>query len=175
MISITAENASFLLQYMLPAVKNEHRITRAVIEAVPQSNADYRPDPNSKTAMEIAWHIAASEHRFYSAIADGAFDFAPISQPENVQRPAQVGQWYGESFDKNFERFPNLSGEHLAKILDFRGIFQLPTVTWFNFSLNHTIHHRGQLSTYLRAMGGKVPAIYGQSYDSETAKKSAQA
>ncbi|MGO9841708.1 MAG: DinB family protein, partial [Candidatus Acidiferrales bacterium] len=48
-------------------------------------------------------------------------------------------------------------------------------VSWFNFSLNHSIHHRGQLSTYLRAMGGKVPAIYGQSYDSEAAKKSAQA
>ena len=175
MISITPENASFLLQYTLPTVKNEHRITRAVIEAIPRSNPDYRPDPHAKTAMEIAWHIAASEHRFYSAIAEGAFDFAPIPRPEGVETAVQVGQWYGESFDKNFERFPNLSGEHLVKTLDFRGIFQLPTVTWFNFSLHHTIHHRGQLSTYLRAMGGKVPAIYGQSYDSEAAKKSAQA
>jgi uncharacterized damage-inducible protein DinB len=39
-----------------------------------------------------------------------------------------------------------------------------------NFALNHTIHHRGQLSTYLRAMGGKVPPIYGESYDSALAK-----
>jgi uncharacterized damage-inducible protein DinB len=41
--------------------------------------------------------------------------------------------------------------------------------------LNHTIHHRGQLSTYLRPMGSKVPAIYGESYDSAQAKKAAQA
>jgi uncharacterized damage-inducible protein DinB len=175
MIPITPENASFLLQYMLPTVKNEHRLTRAAMEAIPQSNPDYRPDPHSKTAMEIAWHISASEHCFYSAIAAGAFDFSPIPRPASVQTPAQLGQWYGESFDANFEKFPNLSGERLAQILDFRGALQLPAVTWFNFSLNHTIHHRGQLSTYLRAMGGKVPAIYGQSYDSEAAKKSAQA
>jgi DinB family len=75
---------------------------------------------------------------------------------------------------RTFKKFPNLSGEHLAKILDFRGALQLPAVTWFNFSLHRTIHHRGQLSMYMRAMGGKVPTIYSQSYDSEAATKSAQ-
>jgi len=55
-------------------------------------------------------------------------------------------------------------------VIDFRGMFQLPAVAYLTFSLNHTIHHRGQLSTYLRAMGGKVPAIYGESYDSALAK-----
>jgi uncharacterized damage-inducible protein DinB len=48
-------------------------------------------------------------------------------------------------------------------------------VAYFEFSLRHSIHHRGQLSAYLRAMGGKVPAIYGESYDSAEAKKAAQA
>jgi uncharacterized damage-inducible protein DinB len=52
---------------------------------------------------------------------------------------------------------------------------QHPAVAWIQFSLNHSIHHRGQLSTYLRAMGGKVPAIYGESFDSAEAKKAAQA
>jgi uncharacterized damage-inducible protein DinB len=84
MIPVTPENASFLLQYMLPTMKNEHRLTRAVMEAIPRSNPDYRPDPHSKTAMEIAWHIAASEHRFYSAIATGASDFAPTPRPDSV-------------------------------------------------------------------------------------------
>jgi uncharacterized damage-inducible protein DinB len=174
MISIDAEHASFLLQYTLPTVRNEHRATRSVIEAIPQSNADYRPDPNSKTAMELAWHITAAEHRFYGGIITGAFDFSPIHRPDNVHTPADIGQWYGESFAKNFEQFSRLSSEQLAKIVDFRGLFQLPAVAFFNFSLHHTIHHRGQLSTYLRAMGGKVPAIYGESYDSATAKSAAQ-
>ena len=41
--------------------------------------------------------------------------------------------------------------------------------------LSHTIHHRGQLSSYLRSMGAKVPAIYGESYDSAAAKSASPA
>jgi uncharacterized damage-inducible protein DinB len=175
MIPMTPEQASFLLQYALPSIKNEHRTTRSVIEAVPQTNADYRPDPNAKTAMELAWHVAAAENRFYSGIVAGGFDFTPNHRPENVQTPAQIAEWYGASFNRNFEPLSKLTGEQLAKIIDFRGVFQLPAVAYLNFSLSHTIHHRGQLSTYLRAMGGKVPVIYGESYDSAAAKKAAQA
>jgi uncharacterized damage-inducible protein DinB len=175
MIVIGVENANFLLQYTLPTVKNEYRSTRAVIEAIPQSHLDYRPDPYSKTAMELAWHIAAAEQRFYSGIVAGAFDFAPIHKPEAVRTGTDIGRWYGESFEKNFKGLGKLTGEQLVKIVDFRGLFQLPAVAYLNFSVHHTIHHRGQLSTYLRAMGGKVPAIYGESYDSAEAKKASQA
>lgn len=175
MSSMTPENATFLLQYFLPTVKNEHKSTRSVIESIPQANGDYRPDSYSKTAMEIAWHIVAAEHRFYNGIIAGAFDFTPNHKPEDVKTPAQIGEWYGTSFDKSFAQLQKLSGEQLAKNVDFRGLFQLPAVTYLDFSLRHTIHHRGQLTTYLRAMGGKVPAIYGESYDSAVAKKAAQA
>src|SRR5690242_2718959 len=61
------------------------------------------------------------------------------------------------------------------RVLDFRGTFQLPAVAYLDFCIKHSVHHRGQLSTYLRAMGGKVPAIYGESYDSAEAKKAAAA
>lgn len=175
MIPITPENAVFLLQYSLPSVKNEHRSTRAVIEAIPQSHGDYRPDPYSKTAMELAWHIVAAEHRFYGGIVAGVFDFSPIHRPENVKTSAEIGQWYGESFAASFEKLSASSGDQLAKMIDFRGFFEMPAVAYINFALHHTIHHRGQLSTYLRAMGGKVPAIYGESHDSAEAKKAAQA
>jgi uncharacterized damage-inducible protein DinB len=175
MIAISPENASFLLQYTLPTVKNEHRSTRSVIEAIPQSGEDYRPDPYSKTATELAWHVVAAEHRFYGGIAVGEFDFTPNHRPENVKTPAQIGEWYGESFAKNFAGLSKLSGEQLIKVIDFRGLFQFPAVAYLNFALSHSIHHRGQLSTYLRAMGGKVPAIYGESYDSAEAKKAVQA
>jgi uncharacterized damage-inducible protein DinB len=172
---IQPEQASFLLQISLPAVKNEHRTTRNVIEAIPADRADYRPDPISKSAMELAWHIVAAEHRFYSGIASGEFDFTPIPRPETVHKPADIGEWYGNSFANTFERLTALNGVQLSKLLDFRGMFQLPAVAYFDFSLRHSIHHRGQLSSYLRAMGGKVPAIYGESYDSAEAKKAAPA
>jgi uncharacterized damage-inducible protein DinB len=175
MVPISPEQASFLLQYSLPTVKNEHRTTRSVIEAIPESNSDYRPDASSRTAMELAWHIVAAEHRFYGGIITGAFDFTPNHRPENVRTPAQIGEWFANSFEKNFAKLPTLSGEHLAKPIDFRGAFQLPAIAYIDFTLRHSIHHRGQLATYLRAMGGKVPAIYGESYDSAAAKASARA
>ena len=62
----------------------------------------------------------------------------------------------------------------MLKIIDFRGMFQLPAVMYLGFILSHTVHHRGQLSTYLRPMGSKVPAMYGESYDSAEARKAAQ-
>jgi uncharacterized damage-inducible protein DinB len=175
MIPMTPEQAAFLLQYHLPSVKNEYRTTSGVIAAIPTSNGDYRPDPYAKTAAELAWHVAAAEHRFYGGIVSGAFDFNNIPRPEGGITPENILKFYTDSFAKNFDNLTRLTAEQSAKILDFRGMFQLPAVAYLDFTIKHTVHHRGQLSTYLRAMGGKVPAIYGESYDSAEAKKSAAA
>jgi uncharacterized damage-inducible protein DinB len=58
-----------------------------------------------------------------------------------------------------------LSDDQLLKPISFFGIMTQPAVTYLSFLLMHGIHHRGQLSTYLRAMGAKVPSIYGGSAD----------
>jgi uncharacterized damage-inducible protein DinB len=173
MVNLQPEQASFLLQMALPALKNEHRVTKSVIEAIPLDKGDYRPDACSRTALELAWHIAAAEHRFFSAPAAGDFSLAPINRPESVRNSADVAKWYADSFAKDVERLTTVSGEQLAKVLDFRGIFQWPAVVFLEIGLRHSIHHRGQLSTYLRPAGGKVPAIYGESYDTAEAKKAA--
>lgn len=170
------DQATFLVQTVfLPAVKTEHGTTRAVIEAIPLTKGDYRPDPVSKTALELAWHIVASEKRFLEGIANGEFNFNPINRPESVQNSADIARWYDEMFQSVYPRLQQLSGEQLAKSIDFRGMFQQPAVLYLRLTLHHSIHHRGQLSTYLRPMGGKVPAIYGESYDSAEARKAAQA
>jgi len=171
MIPMTPEQAAFLLQYQLPSMKNEYRTTSGLIAAIPSSNADYCPDPQARSAAEIAWHIAAAEHRFYGGIVAGVFDFNAISRPEGGITTANILKWYADSFAKNFDNLTRLTPEQAAKIMDFRGMFQLPAVAYLDFSIKHTVHHRGQLSTYLRAMGGKCPAIYGESYDSAEAKK----
>jgi len=169
------EQGTLLLQLALPVLKNEHKTTRRVIEAIPLDKGDYRPEPLAKSALEIAWHIAATEQRIFGGIAAGTFDFAPIHRPETVRNSAELARWFGESFAKNFERLSGLTGEQLVKVLDFRGVFQMPAALYLEFTVKHSVHHRGQLSTYLRPMGSKVPAIYGESYDSAEAKKSAQA
>ena len=136
-----------------------------VIQAIPLDKGDYRPDTVSKTALELAWHIAAAEKRFLSGICTGAFDFAPIHRPESIDDSAKIAAWFDETFRANLQQVEGLSGEQLAKMIDFRGIFQQPAVLFLGLSQNHSIHHRGQLSMYLRPMGAKVPSIYGESYD----------
>lgn len=170
-----ADQANFLLQTIfLPALEREHPVTRKIIEAIPAEKADYRPDPVSKSALELAWHIAASEKRFLEAIAAGEFDFSPIPRPDSVRTPAEIARWHAEMFQSVLTRLQKLSAEQLCKVVDFRGVLQLPAVVFFQLTLNHSIHHRGQLSTYLRPMGAKVPSIYGESYDAAEARKAAQ-
>jgi len=167
---LAPDQAKFVLSTALPTLKNEHQTTRRVIEAIPLDKGDYRPDAVSKTALELAWHIVASEHRFFSGIPVGAFDFSPIPRPESAANSAGIAAWFEESFAGNLRKLEELSGEQLARSMDFRGMFQLPAVGFVQLALNHTIHHRGQLSVYLRPMGGKVPSIYGESYDATQAR-----
>jgi uncharacterized damage-inducible protein DinB len=175
MQSIQGDQAHFLLHDVcLPAIKNEYRITRGVIEAIPADKGDYRPDPVSKSAMELAWHITVTEMRFMEAVASGAFDLSPRPRPESVKTPSDLLSWYEENFQTHFAVLANLTNDQLTRTVDFRGMFQLPAVSYLNFVLHHSVHHRGQLSMYLRPMGAKVPAIYGESYDSAEARKAAK-
>jgi uncharacterized damage-inducible protein DinB len=172
---MTPENAMFLLQDIyLPALKNESRTTRKVLEAVPPDNSDHRPDPASRSAIDLVRHIALADIRFMETPLTGEFS-TTLALPAHVKTPAEIANWYAERFDKNFDPLSKATGEQLAKIVDFRGMLQMPAVSFLLLGLRHTIHHRGQLSSYLRCMGAKVPAIYGESYDSEQARKAAQA
>ena len=87
---LTPDQAKFILDTALPSLKNEHQTTKRVIEAIPLDKGDYRPDAISKTALELAWHIVASEKRFLSGIPAGAFDFTPIHRPESITNSARI-------------------------------------------------------------------------------------
>jgi uncharacterized damage-inducible protein DinB len=171
---MTAEQATFLLHDVyFGALKQETQTTRKVLEAVPSEKCEYRPDSISRSAIELARHIAAADNRFLEAVINGVFDTNPAMIPENVKTPAQIAAWYGERYARNLEELAKVPGEQLVKMVDFRGMFQRPAVTFLAMGLHHTIHHRGQLSSYLRAMGAKVPSIYGESYDVAQARKAA--
>jgi uncharacterized damage-inducible protein DinB len=162
---LTPDQAKFLLALSLPTLKSEHQTTMRVIEAIPPDKGDYRPDAVSKSALELAWHIVATEKRFLGGIPVGVFDFAPVHRPESIKNSAGIVAWFDETFAANLQKLEGMSGEQLVKMMDFRGMFQMPAVSFIQLAMNHSIHHRGQLSMYLRPMGAKVPAIYGESYD----------
>ena len=173
---LTPELAEFWLQdILLGTLKNESRTTKKILEAVPADKADYRPDPCSRTAIDLVRHIAAAEMRFLETTINAEFPTTAAGLPETVKTPAEVAAWYSENLARNFEKLTQLKGDHLVKITDFRGIFKLPAVAFVQVGMNHSIHHRGQLSSYLRCMGAKVPSIYGESFDDAQARKAAQA
>jgi uncharacterized damage-inducible protein DinB len=175
MPTLQADQASFLLHGVyLPGLQNEHRITKNVIEAIPVDKGDYRPEPLARPALDLAWHIASTEMRFMNAVESGAFDLSPNPMPGSIKNSQDLAAWYADHFGQHVENLAKLSNDQLLKIVDFRGMFQLPAVMYLGFILHHTVHHRGQLSTYLRPMGGKVPAMYGESYDSAEARKAAK-
>jgi uncharacterized damage-inducible protein DinB len=174
MRDMTAEQAALFLQSYLGALKNESRITKCILAAVPTEKAEYRPDPASKSAMELVKHIANADNWFVEAVTTGVFNPAP-GIPDSAKTPAEIAAWYEERHAKNFAALTQVTSEQLLKMVDFRGLMRRPAVTFLMIGLHHTIHHRGQLSSYLRSMGAKVPAIYGDSYDSAEAKKAAQA
>ena len=163
------EQANFFLQQMLRTLSREHEVTSKVIAAIPLDKGDYRPDPVSKTALELAWHIVAAESMFFEGIIAGEFVYGR-PRPESIRNSADVVAWYAERFGENYNRLKQLSTEQLLKVVDFRGRFQNPAVLYLQTALCHSIHHRGQLAVYLRPMGSKVPSIYGESYDDAQAR-----
>lgn len=174
MAGMTAEQAAFVNSMYMDAVKRESRATKEVLAAMPADKCDYKPDPYSKSAMELARHIAATERRLLSIPIVGEFDMtAPSPLPESAKTPAEIAAWYEQSTANTLDKLSKLTPEQLTKVIDFRGLMRMPAVMYLQLALHHSIHHRGQLSAYLRAMGGKIPAIYGESYDSAAAKKAA--
>jgi uncharacterized damage-inducible protein DinB len=175
MQQLQPEQAHFLLHgFYMPSLKNEHAITKGVIHAVPTGKGDYRPNDIAMSAIDLAWHIVWAESMFMKGVVNGAINPTGSTRPESIKTSADVLNWYEQAFAEGFEQLGNVSDEQLMKIIDFRGRFQLPAVIYLSFALNHSIHHRGQLSTYLRPMGAKVPIIYGESYDSKQAAKEMQ-
>lgn len=156
----------FVLGYramMLDGIAREAECTKKVIAAVPDAKSDYRPDPHARTAKELAWHIANTDIQFLDGIAALRFDMA--SPDKKPQTSAEVVAWYDENLKRSIARVQALTADQLLTPVEFFGVFNLPAVLYLGFLNNHSIHHRGELATYLRPMGSKVPSIYGGSYD----------
>src|SRR6266508_3189900 len=172
---MTPDQATLILNSVgLPSLHAEHPVTKKVIAAISADKVDYRPDPIARSAIVLAWHIVTAENRFLEAALAGAFDLTPRPRPETVRSPADVNAWYEERFARDVEQLKGASGEQLVKAIDFRGLLRFPAVMYVQVGLSHSVHHRGQLSVYLRAMGAKLPSIYGESYDARMAREAAK-
>jgi uncharacterized damage-inducible protein DinB len=160
---MTPEQAKFLAQSVGAQLQQEWKTTYKVIAAVPEEKKNYKPDPNSRDAWFLAHHIATVDVGFLRMIA--ANNFAAIKVETTATTVAALADWYKHEFPKALEQVLALDGQHLSQTLEAFGVLKMPSAAFVLFCNNHMVHHRGQLSTYLRAMGSKVPSIYGSSFD----------
>lgn len=138
----------------------ESKTTRNVFARVPEGS-DYRPDPKSRTAREIAWQIVYEERMLVETLERGQTDWAPPPVPETMKDVLAV---HAAQSDEHARRLTALPPSRWDATVDFFGRpVPAADVAW-GFLLD-IVHHRGQISTYLRPMGSTVPQIYGPSAD----------
>jgi uncharacterized damage-inducible protein DinB len=165
---LSPQQARGLADYLLGDLQQEMSTTIRVIEAASGGNLDYAPDPKSMTALALTRHLVTVDAWFLNSIADGAFVGGETSPEDSkILTPADAATKYKELVSAAAVRVQGMSDEKLAEELDFFGMMKLPAVFLIGVMGKHSIHHRGQLSAYLRPMGCKVPGIYGPSGDTQ--------
>ena len=163
---MTPEMALTAIQFLTQSIDQESKTTRKVFAAMPAGQEEFRPHSGkSMSALELSSHLATSEVWFYNSIADGAFGAPDPSLKNDIKTFADVTAFYEKALPAALSRVRAMDAEAATKIVDFMGMMQFPAVVFLQMAANHVIHHRGQLSVYLRPMGGKVPSIYGPSGD----------
>jgi uncharacterized damage-inducible protein DinB len=152
--------------FLIGDFQNEMQTTVRVFEAVPGGRLDYQPDPKAKNALGLVRHITLEDEWLLSSIANGQFTPPPdASDACGIMNAADAVARYKAKVPAALARVRALPAEKLAANLDLLGMMQMPAVNFLAMALKHSVHHRAQLSTYLRPMGGKVPGIYGPTAD----------
>ena len=149
--------------------KKEAPATRKVISRIPEGKSDYRADPKARNAREIAWLIVTEEMLLGDGLHTGVMEWKEIPTPATVK---EILDTYDKHHDQVTGKLERLSPEQWERHVPFMFNGQevmketgLENAWGFLFDI---IHHRGQLSTYLRPMGSTVPSIYGPSADEQS-------
>lgn len=146
--------------------EHEAVATRKVISRIPQERSDYRPEPKSRTARELAWLMIEEERLLVEGLESGRIDWREVPTPPTMQ---EILGAYDNRHDDITNRLRRLDaavweGEVAFVVQEH----ELRRAEGYDFAwefLFDQVHHRGQLSTYLRPMGSTVPSIYGPSAD----------
>jgi uncharacterized damage-inducible protein DinB len=159
---------------ILPEFDHEMETTRKTLERVPEDKPDWKPHETSMPMGRLAGHLAELVGFGAMAFQGDSFDFAPDGQAQMQPTVMTSRKQLLEIFDKNVaaarSAIAKASDEEMQKVWALKNngktIFSMPRVGALRtMVLNHIIHHRGQLSVYLRMNKVPVPSIYGPSAD----------
>lgn len=163
-----------IAQSLLPELDMEMAGTRKTLERIPADKFDFRPHPKSFAMISLATHITNMLGWGRDTLKSDSFDVAPVGGEPYKEDPAASVADLLKKFDKNLAEFREaLAG---ASDADFMAnwsllsggqtIFTMPRIACIRgMILNHLIHHRAQLTVYLRMCDVPVPALYGPSAD----------
>jgi uncharacterized damage-inducible protein DinB len=153
-------------------LKHESSLTRKILERVPLDKKDWKPHEKSMTIGRLATHIAETMHWTTAIVKADEFDFA--ADPAPVRHTAASSEELLSIFDKNLaealESLSQADDETMNKIWSIKRGDQVimaspKKVAIRGWAFSHLIHHRGQLSVYLRLLDVPVPGMYGPTAD----------
>ena len=137
-----------------------------VLKALPQGRLDYRPDPKARTAAELASVLVAEEAALVALLDTGTIQWKEDPPAQSVAEIVAAFERNAAAVDERLARLDDSGWEKKGRFLMEGSPAWEDTIGQFMWGfLFDAVHHRGQLSTYLRPMGGKVPSIYGPSAD----------
>jgi uncharacterized damage-inducible protein DinB len=146
--------------------KKEAAATRKVLSRIPQQTTEYRPDPKSRTAREIAWLIVREEIALGTGLEKGVLEWTEAPAPSTMKEILETYDRHHDDITRKLETLTTAQWE--GRVPFMFGGQAVMTETGYDNAwgfLFDIIHHRGQLATYLRPMGSTVPSIYGPSAD----------
>jgi uncharacterized damage-inducible protein DinB len=160
-----------IIDGMLQELELEAQTTRRVLERVPDAHLGWRPHERARTLGELALHIAMVP----GAVAQLAMRPSPTPAPQfgADPSPARAADLLSALDQSVADAKQTLGGTDDARLMETlrmmqgdRELMAIPRIALLrSIMLNHWYHHRGQLSTYLRQLGVKLPSIYGPSAD----------
>ena len=155
---------------LLAEFDHEMGTTRKLLERIPDAQLGWKPHEKSMSLGGLATHLANLPHWGGTILDDPSFDLAggPPNVAERSSR-AEILAAFDDATKDTRARMHKTDAEYAGLWTLKRGgheMFSMPRAAAFrSFVLNHIIHHRGQLSVYLRLNNVPVPAIYGPSAD----------
>jgi len=153
-------------EYYAACFKAEKPKFLRVLQAIPQDKASYRPHPKNNSAADLAWLLASELGDACAVVDHGKVDFVLNPAPANVADSVAAYEKNASELERRLPKLDDAAWEKKVKFLVDGNVAWETTLGDMLFGfLFDAVHHRGQLSAYLRPMGAKVPSIYGPSAD----------
>jgi uncharacterized damage-inducible protein DinB len=155
-------------QQYLNTLKDELKRTKRFLAAFPASASELKPHPTSQAAREVV-HTLCAEAMISTKVLDGSLDLTKLTFPKPPATWSEVLKAFHDQYDALLAVAEKTPESDFAQTTTFmtgpKQMGPVPKGDIVRFMLSDHVHHRGQLSVYLRMSGGKVPSIYGPSKD----------